>query len=256
MLKLFVAILFFSWAVRAEVAINVFGNPVDDPISDALILEASGKASLQTISVFPYDDKNQQPIGRFTHTIAAAEVDRAKKMAAEATALIKTREPIYPESIVFEVSVDKGKPTRWMVGDKRPAMVAMEKFFVDLKKQMMAKPKAALALTCRNEGSKVACFYKNIGAEPLKTVNPIGVDNALYCYEPDGKRRALQNHFEEDPQKLKPESVVLKPDTSYTFSFPVAPPCAGKILARTSIMRVNDKYKDHVLGDIFSNSIP
>lgn len=254
---LIIGILFsaLAFAGPAPITIRVSGNPLDDRILDEWTLSPEGKATLTTVSVFPFQTETTQPFGVFETRLSPALHAQAHQLLAAVQKALSPQESRYPDSVIVEMREGEAV-ARWMWNDGRPALQAVENFYRDRKRELLSHPLKALTLICQPHAGEVDCFYKNIGKAALETADPLAVDNSLYCLSSDGKRRALTPHFEGDPQKLTPKSVKLEPNTSFSFKVKVSPACEGRVWVRTAMLRANRKYRDHILGDIYSNSIP
>lgn len=257
--------LFHSLTCLAEdvskspiIAFRFHGGALLSYVDDRLRVFPNGRTELETISPFPYDPSIQNRIGRFE-----GRVDQKEYLAlfAEGSKLFKANSKnneTPADAVVTELSFESDeKPQRsvWVLGSNTQAKV-LEDHFYQIKKNSMKKALAALELTCDTHPKvEVRCNIKNIGMGQVRTVDPLGVSNSLFCINNFGQRVPMNLAEEYDPRKMKPKSLLLETKEIYAFRLELKSPCHGRILMKTSDMLINSAYAGHLLGELISNPL-
>ena len=233
-----------------SVSLTLTGNVLGDVVNEKITLTELDPAELSSLSMFPNFTSEENAIGSFRAKLASSYFQKALELAKKA--MVYGKNPILPDSILATLDVNRGAAkVEWMLGSDKPALSALETFYSDVRKVLISTPHTAMKLLCKKDGGKLSCFYKNIGTQEIKCIDPLGVNNGILCVDADGNRNSLLVLKEQDPRKMAPKSITLQPSLSYSFSVPLSGPCQ-RVVVKTSLMRQNPKYGSLLLGDLVS----
>ena len=248
---------FCSLSAQAETYdLRFHGGAVRSYVDDRLTLRDNGSADLKTLSPFPYR-LDQNAIGVFSTKLDQAE---SKKLRDEVIKLFRIRgsKPLHNANTVLgEVSVVEAREKKGFVWplESDPAAKNLESLYYGLKTKLFAHPKAALRLHCKRSAKTLICSLTNIGSENVRTVDPLGVTESVFCLGQDGKRGVMNPGEEIDPRNMSPKHIQLKKAEKFDFSIDDNGFCRSQILLKTSDLLINSKYKNALLGELISNEL-
>lgn len=255
--------ILFSFVGLAEPAhcdsimIRFHGGGPQSYVNDQLKVSGTS-AELKTYSPFPYSLESANRAGTFTGPLSSEEQAR---LSALTKPLLKksTKDEVIPQdAVVVEFSMASGGKTyvkSWSLGSNARA-VALEYYFLNLKKTVNWKPLAALELSCKKgQERRLKCVLKNLGTENIPTIDPIAVSGSLSCVTKRGQRFWLNQYQEYNPKKMRPKTIAIPPKQSYEFESNLDPQCDGRIVMKTTDMMVNEEYKTSFLAELVSNEL-
>ena len=240
----------------AKIIFEMTGSDSVSYTKDILQISTDGSLELETVS--PLDFKYEQNIiGKFRgKTEAKAYIRLSNALKEFASAPGKKEEPVH-HGIWAELSIKSKSEERshgWNLYYSELSKKVEDEYF-KLKILAQKEIQSGLKLDCSSKEKNIACKIKSVGIEPVKTINPTGTFNTIFCVQ-EGRRKVLnQNNQKLDPTMMSPERLVLKSEEKIEFELKNVSCKDGHILIKTSDMIIHPNYKNELLGTLISQKI-
>lgn len=216
---------------------------------DKLNISSDGNVGFSTIS---------PSIGGVPNKIGHFSADIGERGYQELMSLIEKQKSSLPKNdhvklrIAFEELHIGNETFRWQE-DRRPKEFhEVVGKFKSIALQAYDHPIKALDLNCSAAENRIHCAYENIGEQTVRTVNPLEVSHSILCRELSGRVRALNPLAQYDPRKISPKIIEISPRKTFAFSVKSNGSCPAGVIVKTTGMIINKKYKDLLLGEIYS----